>query len=195
MHAAHVADHQTLRIGADRPVRKTEFPGFVETPGRRRSQRRKSIVSDDEDPFKSIAHDNITVKTEPTEDGHMNGHSDLNGHTNGNANGYANGHSNGYVNGHTKEANPDDFKAEAEKSFSKWDTTGEVDFGGAWGMSAMMIGFPALMYYMWIGTTFYHGKIPKPTEGQSWQSWLEYMWFLVKTEAYPNNKAWRSTLR
>ncbi|THY80917.1 sterol reductase/lamin B receptor, partial [Aureobasidium pullulans] len=37
------------------------------------------------------------------------------------------------------------------------DNSGEREFGGAVGVSAMMIGFPLLMYYMWIGATFCDG--------------------------------------
>jgi delta24(24(1))-sterol reductase len=58
-------------------------------------------------------------------------------------------------------------------------------------MLAMMTLFPALMYYMWIGATFYDGKFPTRTEGQSYADFFGHMWYLVKTEAYPNNRAWQ----
>lgn len=58
-------------------------------------------------------------------------------------------------------------------------------------MSAMMIGFPALMYYMWIGAYFYDGKLPAPADGESWSEFAQHMWGLVKTEAYPNRRAWK----
>ena len=121
-----------------------------------------------------------------------NAYTNGNGYTNGQANG--NGHVNGSAKGHAKELATKDaqeFQMEADKNFSKRDMSGKSEFGGALGMSAMMIGFPALMYYMWIGTFFYDGKFPKPTHGQSWQQFFEHMWFLVKTEAYPTNYAWR----
>ena len=57
-------------------------------------------------------------------------------------------------------------------------------------MLAMMTGFPALMYYMWIGAYFYDGKFPTPAVGESWTNFFLHMVDLVKTEAYPSNKAW-----
>ncbi|RII23128.1 hypothetical protein CUC08_Gglean011950 [Alternaria sp. MG1] len=80
---------------------------------------------------------------------------------------------------------------EAEKFFSPKDKSGLHEFGGAIGMGSMMVCFPALMYYMWIGATFYDGKFPTPTEGQSYGDFFGHMWYLVKTEAFPNNKAWQ----
>jgi len=80
---------------------------------------------------------------------------------------------------------------EAAKNFPPKDKGGLHEFGGAVGMSAMMTGFPALMYYMWIGATFYDGKFPKPADGQSYSDFFGHMWNLVKTEAYPTNQAWQ----
>jgi delta24(24(1))-sterol reductase len=57
-------------------------------------------------------------------------------------------------------------------------------------MSAMMVGFPLLMYFMWIGTIFYDGRIPKPAKDETIMEFLDHMWFLVKTEAYPTKRAW-----
>jgi delta24(24(1))-sterol reductase len=107
-------------------------------------------------------------------------------------NGHANG--NGYTNGHANtkaEQVAYDYEIEAKKNFAPRDASGTSEFGGAIGMSAMMVGFPALMYYMWIGATFYDGKFPKPTEGQDYKQFSEHMWGLVKTEAYPSERAWR----
>ncbi|OAL45862.1 ERG4/ERG24 ergosterol biosynthesis protein [Pyrenochaeta sp. DS3sAY3a] len=75
----------------------------------------------------------------------------------------------------------------------KWSptaTSGEHEFGGPLGMLAMMVGFPLLMYFMWIGAIFYDGQIPKPAKDESFVDFLEQMWFLVKTEAYPTRRAW-----
>lgn len=44
----------------------------------------------------------------------------------------------------------------------------EYEFGGPAGAVGMMIGFPLLMYYMWISSEFYDGHLAWPTEGQSW---------------------------
>ncbi len=126
--------------------------------------------------------------------GEANGNGFTNGHVNGYTNEHVNGDTNGYANGTIKkeaDVYVHDFRAEAEKHFSPKDPSGKSEFGGALGMSAMMILFPALMYYMWIGAFFYDGKFPKPTHGQTYQQFFEHMWFLVKTEAYPNNRAWQ----
>ena len=183
--------------------RKPENPGFVETPGRRKSQRKSLFLSSDStydstpEPEESARLNGFSatyLNGDAKNDTYANGNGQVNGHTNGHANGHMNGYTNGsadgLANGKTKNE-VDDFRAEAEKNFSPKDTSGKSEFGGALGMSAMMIGFPLLMYYMWIGAIFYDGKFPKPAEGQSSQQFFEHMWFLVKTEAFPNNRAWR----
>lgn len=80
-----------------------------------------------------------------------------------------------------------------QTDLQKWGpiaTSGEHEFGGPLGMLAMMVGFPLLMYFMWIGATFYDGQIPKLTKDESFVDFLKQMWFLVKTEAYPTKRAW-----
>ncbi|KAH8726900.1 ergosterol biosynthesis ERG4/ERG24 family-domain-containing protein [Phaeosphaeriaceae sp. PMI808] len=178
---------------------KPARPGFVETPGRRKSQR-KSLASDADSSYEITPEPEVGVKTEEIEDEHVNGHTNgngnghanglTNGHTNGNGNGHANGHTNGHADSKA-EAKAFDWKYEAEKNFPAKDEGGKSEFGGALGMSAMMICFPALMYYMWIGSIFYDGKFPTPAEGQDWQQFFAHMWHLVKTEAYPTNYAWQ----
>lgn len=160
---------------------KPERPGYVETPGRRKSQR-KSLAPNTDSAYDSTPEPEALSRLDNSGAKFENGEAKINGHANGHANGYANGKVGNLAN---------DFRFEAEKNFSAKDTSGKSEFGGALGMSAMMTGFPILMYYMWIGTTFYDGKLPKPAEGQSYQEFFEHMWFLVKTEAYPNNRAWR----
>jgi delta24(24(1))-sterol reductase len=70
------------------------------------------------------------------------------------------------------------------------DYSGHKEFGGAWGTSALMIGFPLLMYYMWIGQTYYDGKPPLPEEGQSFKDFLAHLGDLIYSGAYPSLKAW-----
>ena len=72
----------------------------------------------------------------------------------------------------------------------KVDYSGHFEFGGAWGVSAMMVGFPLLMYYMWIGATYYNGKFPRPAPGESFSAFLGHMRHLAATGAYPSLKAW-----
>ena len=63
-------------------------------------------------------------------------------------------------------------------------------FGGSMGVSAMMIGFPLLMWYMWIGATYYDGHLPTPAQGQNFQDFLKRMVHLVFTGAFPSLRAW-----
>ncbi|KAF3104361.1 C-24(28) sterol reductase [Orbilia oligospora] len=62
-------------------------------------------------------------------------------------------------------------------------------FGGTPGVTAMMVGFPLLMWYMWIGQEYYDGKLPTPEEGQSLFDFVKHMFTLVKEGAYPGTKA------
>ncbi|KAF2014684.1 sterol reductase/lamin B receptor, partial [Aaosphaeria arxii CBS 175.79] len=71
----------------------------------------------------------------------------------------------------------------------KIDHTGHFEFGGPLGTTAMMVGFPLLMYYMWIGATFYDGHFPLPAS-QSITDFLVHMANLVSTHAFPNLRAW-----
>lgn len=63
------------------------------------------------------------------------------------------------------------------------------DFGGTLGVSAMMIGYPLLMYYMWIGTTFYDGHLPLPKGDQTLSEFGKQLGYLVVFGALPNAKA------
>lgn len=51
----------------------------------------------------------------------------------------------------------------------------EYEFGGPVGAVGMMIGFPLLMYYMWISQRFYGGSAAWPVEGQSISEFLAQM--------------------
>ena len=54
----------------------------------------------------------------------------------------------------------------------------------------MMVFFPLLMYYMWIGATFYDGHLPLPDPGQSLGDFVRHLGNLVYEEAFPSLKAW-----
>jgi Delta24(24(1))-sterol reductase len=143
------------------------MPGFVETPGRRRS--RKSILPGHEG----------SVTPEP--DSLENSTSSL--HKLALASNYSNGHANGSAK-HSSE------KEHKPISDHRIDTSGHYEFGGAWGVSALMVGFPILMWYMWIGATYYGGKVPLPEAGQSFGDFLKHLVNLVYVGAYPSAKAW-----
>lgn len=170
---------------------KPSHPGFVETPGRRKYTR-KSILHDRDgsetpEPFASL-HE---TEEKPQNGSLLNG----NGHTNGHLNGYSNGHTNDHVkevaNGVAKgAASTTEQEHIKELDNPAINTSEKTEFGGSLGMTAMMIGFPALMYYMWIGAYFYDGKFPRPAADQTWTEFFLQLVHLVKTEAYPSNKAW-----
>ena len=77
-----------------------------------------------------------------------------------------------------------------EGSDPRIDQRPRYEFGGTLGVSAMMMGFPVLMYYMWIGTTYYDGHLPLPAEGESLSGFGKHMWNLVYEGAFPHAKAW-----
>ncbi|KZF20723.1 delta(24(24(1)))-sterol reductase [Xylona heveae TC161] len=78
----------------------------------------------------------------------------------------------------------------AEGMDPKVDYSGHFEFGGSWGVTAMMLGFPCLMWYMWIGATFYDGHLPLPQDGQTFVEFLKHLGHLVYEGAFPTAKAW-----
>ncbi|EFQ32368.1 ergosterol biosynthesis ERG4/ERG24 family protein [Colletotrichum graminicola M1.001] len=159
-----------------------------------------------------ILHDEAE---EPLTNGHTNGYA--NGHANGhvkeekehavNSDGHAiNGHletktektaeANGHVHSETKEVLPAYKKGEIIDGWEvgtdpKIDASGEFEFGGSLGALSLMIGFPLLMWYMWIGATYYDGKLPMREDGQTWGEFGRHLVDLVYTGAFPTLRAWR----
>jgi delta24(24(1))-sterol reductase len=68
--------------------------------------------------------------------------------------------------------------------------TDEFEFGGSFGAAYLIIGFPLLMWYMWIGATYYGGSFPIPDAEQSWGDFAYHLVQLVYEGAYPTAKAW-----
>ncbi|KAL6788798.1 ergosterol biosynthesis ERG4/ERG24 [Trichoderma sp. SZMC 28012] len=66
----------------------------------------------------------------------------------------------------------------------------EFEFGGSIGVASLMIGFPLIMWYMWIGATYYDGSLPYPESNQSWFEFGQHLCQLVYLGAYPTAKAW-----
>lgn len=66
----------------------------------------------------------------------------------------------------------------------------EYEFGGLAGVTGMMLGFPALMYYMWISAEFYNGKPAWPTEKESFGDFAKHIGALLAENAAPSFKAW-----
>ncbi|KAF8854750.1 Delta(24(24(1)))-sterol reductase like protein [Acephala macrosclerotiorum] len=192
--------------------KKTEHLGYVPTPGTtgaRRVNRRKSQFPEEDGDDSSSATDTSTSKVARKVSSRKTSGMAKEVLSNGSAdsdieiatNGYANGHTNGEaVNGNgygTIKANAPAV-AEQQKVVDGWevgkdpkiDYSSHFDFGGSWGVSAMIIGFPTLMYYMWIGATFYDGKFPTPAAGESFLDFMKHCGNLVYEYAFPGLFAW-----
>lgn len=66
----------------------------------------------------------------------------------------------------------------------------DFEFGGSLGAASLMVGFPVLMWYMWIGATYYDGKLPMPETNQTWTEFGAHLVQLVYDGAFPTAKAW-----
>lgn len=66
----------------------------------------------------------------------------------------------------------------------------EFEFGGSFGAASLTVGFPLLMWYMWIGATYYDGHFPMPDADQDWRDFVHHLAHLVYKGAYPTAKAW-----
>ncbi|KAM7223296.1 Ergosterol biosynthesis ERG4/ERG24 family domain containing protein [Rhypophila decipiens] len=195
-------DHDNYR-------KKELFEGMVETPARR-SMRRKSQFPLESDGESSSAAENVSkpslqkrrtakfiehldeeLEMQPTPP--KTPSNDESRPLLRTANGNGNGHSNGKAsNGHAKAAKPEEKVVDGWKPGMdpKIDYSGHKEFGGAWGTGTLMIFFPVLMWYMWIGATIYDGKIPLPTKDQSLAEFVSHLANLVYTQAFPHAKAW-----
>jgi Delta24(24(1))-sterol reductase len=133
----------------------------VETPTRRRTTKRKSVSP--------LLDSDREIKEEPENEEKIIISTKANGH-----------------NGKVVEP----AKVDSKTLDPKIDTSGHYEFGGPLGVSAIMIGFPILMYYMWIGATYYDGGLPRPAPGQSYGEFIQHLCHLVYTGAFPHAKAW-----
>ena len=143
--------------------------GFVETPGTKR-RTRKSMADTDR---------SASPVSDPSDEPAKPRRSTSRKRTAAAANGKLNGAPKGKnaVDGWYEGADP------------KVDQNPHFDFGASWGVSAMMLGFPVLMWYMWIGATYYDGKFPSEPS-MSWSQFGKHLFDLAYTGAYPSLKAW-----
>lgn len=72
----------------------------------------------------------------------------------------------------------------------KVDFSGEFEFGGTLGTASMMVLFPILMWYMWVGATYYDGKFPARMADQTWLEFASELVDLVLLGAWPHWRAW-----
>lgn len=76
------------------------------------------------------------------------------------------------------------------KDSHKIDSSGQYEFGGPIGCSALMIVFPCLMYYLWICATYYGGHFATPNRGEGFGGFAKRMIDHVTHGAFPSLKAW-----
>lgn len=145
----------------------------METPSRRRSVRR-SVAPRSESPVP--AKNAVAVKNEETE-----------------------GQSNGHANGKPKDTARTPEKKQKKQVIDGWEVGSDpkidhnphFEFGGSLGVTAMMLGFPCLMWYMWIGATYYDGHFPtRSSSSESWSHFVKHLAHLVYEGAFPHSKAW-----
>ena len=65
----------------------------------------------------------------------------------------------------------------------------EYEFGGPWGVTAMITLFPVLMYYLWICLWFYEGHLVHPTSFQDIVPFFQRMFHHVYEDAFPTPRA------
>lgn len=61
----------------------------------------------------------------------------------------------------------------------------EWDFGGPAGALGMMVGFPLLMWYMWLSAEFYGGK-PAWPHNETWPEFARHLWLLFVAHGVPS---------
>ncbi|KAI9836227.1 MAG: hypothetical protein M1819_001564 [Sarea resinae] len=168
---------------------KPSRPDYVETPTRQtRSRRSMTPVIKDESPdvdesSLTSKHSVAQFKSSPKRRRAPDKDS-----SNGNGNGAANGATDGTFDGKVvKNEIVDGWEVGSDP---KVDGSGHFEFGGSFGVTMIMIGFPCLMWYMWIGATYYDGKLPLPEDGQSLMDFVKHLAHLVYEGAFPTAKAW-----
>ena len=133
------------------------------------------------------------IDTEEEQERSSLAHKVQNGSPNGTAKATANGTAGGTIRqrGRPRKHPRSDDKQETEPPIDpKIDQNPVCEFGGSFGVTAMMIGFPLLMWYMWIGATYYDGKFPSRTPGQTWPDFFAHLAHLAYTGAFPHTRAW-----
>ncbi|PLN86940.1 ERG4/ERG24 ergosterol biosynthesis protein [Aspergillus taichungensis] len=68
----------------------------------------------------------------------------------------------------------------------------EFEFGGPLGVTAIMVGSPLLMYYMFIGMKCFDGQLPTPARAgeDTVTGFLGHLVELAYNHAFPHRKAW-----
>lgn len=58
----------------------------------------------------------------------------------------------------------------------KIDDSGEFEFGGVWGTGFVMVFFPVLMWYLWVGQKYYDAQLPLPKSGETIGEFLKNLY-------------------
>ncbi|ODV64425.1 delta(24(24(1)))-sterol reductase [Ascoidea rubescens DSM 1968] len=68
----------------------------------------------------------------------------------------------------------------------------DYEFGGPAGVIGMCIGFPLLMWYMWISAEFYKGAPAWPAKDETFPQFLKHLYFdFFIPNAVPDFRTWR----
>ncbi|KAI5841821.1 ergosterol biosynthesis ERG4/ERG24 [Morchella snyderi] len=70
------------------------------------------------------------------------------------------------------------------------DNSGEFEFGGSLGTGFVMVFFPILMWYLWVGQVYYDAQLPLPKSGQPISEFLESLYNMARESAMPTLKTW-----
>lgn len=61
----------------------------------------------------------------------------------------------------------------------KVDNSGEFEFGGVWGTGFVMVFFPILMWYLWVGQKYYNAQFPLPKSGETIGEFVQNLFSMV----------------
>ncbi|KAK4039452.1 Delta(24(24(1)))-sterol reductase [Parachaetomium inaequale] len=181
------------------PRKKELFDGMIETPARRNIRRKPTFPteSDAESTAESTAASEameskpLRRRPAPKFTEHMDELTPPETPVDSDApETEANGKANGKTNGKAAPAEEKLVDGWRPGMDPKIDHSGEYEFGGPWFVAVMMVGFPILMWYMWIGATYYDGGFPVPAAGQGLGDFAKHLANLVYTGAFPHTKAW-----
>ena len=78
---------------------------------------------------------------------------------------------------------------QGRESDRRMDTHQEYEFGGTWGVTAMITFFPMLMYYLWICLWFYDGKLVHPSGVDDIVPFFQRMLTHMYEDAFPTQRA------
>ncbi|EDO17618.1 hypothetical protein Kpol_1061p43 [Vanderwaltozyma polyspora DSM 70294] len=66
----------------------------------------------------------------------------------------------------------------------------EYEFGGVPGVIGMLVGFPLLMYYMWLSAEFNNGKFFRPLPNESFMDFILKLYNLFLNHGIPSSYSW-----